>query len=438
MNRNEEWMDLIKELDETVPEMGGAIAKASRRKARKNFLYQPLAGITCLFAAFVLSVNLCAPIAEACSKIPVLRDLVKAVTFSKSLSTAVENEYVQEMNLKQTKGDVTVVIDYLIVDQKQVNVFYHFESKRYEKLIARCGVLDENKEKMSEYSMVGGDYGLENEELHCASINFYKVDVPDKLCFQMDVREFKEGIGENSLEQFDFFLEYDPTFTAKGTVYPVNQSFVIDGQTLIVTEMEVYPTHMRVNVKDIPENTAWFQDLTFYIETEAGERFSSTMHGVSAFGSSQEGDVVSYYAESPYFFEAEHLKLVVTGVAWLEKGMEETWVDLKTGETGPLPEGTTLKEIKKDESGEILLVFEQTHIGGDTHWASLGHFGYDAEGNLYSFATMTDVVTKLEEGEEGTVFESYALEDFPDEKVWVKPAFSRRYRLEEHVTVELK
>ena len=84
MNRNEELMDMIKELDEAVPEMGGAIAKASRRKARKNFLYQPLAGITCLFAAFVLSVNLCAPIAEACSKIPVLRDLVKAVTFSKS------------------------------------------------------------------------------------------------------------------------------------------------------------------------------------------------------------------------------------------------------------------------------------------------------------------------------------------------------------------
>ncbi len=438
MNRNEELLDMIKELDEAVPEMGGAIRKASRRRARKKFLYQPLGGMLGLFAVFVLSVNLCAPIAEACSKIPVLRDLVKAVTFSKSLSTAVENEYVQEMNLKQTKGDITVVIDYLIVDQKQVNVFYHFESEKYEKLIAHCGVLDENKEEMNEYSMVGGDYGLENEELHCASIDFYMLDVPDKMCFQMDVMEFQERTGESFLAQFDFFLEYDPTFTAKGTVYPVNQSFVIDGQTLIVTDVEVYPTHMRINVTDVPENTAWFQKLAFYIETETGERFSSAMHGVSAFGSSQKGDVVSYYAESPYFFEAEHLKLVVTGVAWLDKGMEETGIDLKTGETGPLPEGTILKEIEKDESGEITLVFEQTHIGGDSYWASLGHFGYDAEGNLYSFATMMDVVTKLEEGEEGTVFERYVLDDFPDEKLWVKPQYTRRYRLENPVAVELK
>lgn len=438
MNRNEELMELMKELEESVPEVSESIGKASRRKARKKFLYQPLAGMTCLLAAFVLSVNLCAPIAEACSKIPVLRDLVKAVTFSKSLSTAVENEYAQEMNLKQTKGDITVVIDYLIVDQKQVNVFYHFESEKYEKLIAHCGILDENKEEMSGYSMVGGDYGLENEELHCASIDFYKVDVPDKLCFQMDVMEFQERTGESFLAQFDFFLEYDPTFTEKGTVYPVNQSFVIDGQTLIVTEIEVYPTHMRLNVKDVPENTAWFQRLEFYIENESGERFFSGTHGVSAFGSSQKRDVVSYYADSPYFYEAEQLKLVVTGVAWLEKGKEDTWINLKTGETGPLPEGTTLKEIKTDEFGGIDLIFEQVHTGGDTHWASLGHFGYDAEGNLYSFSVMTDVEKEPEDGEVGTVLESYFLEDFPDEKLWVKPQYTRRYRLEKPVTVELK
>lgn len=438
MNRNEELMDMIKELDEAVPEMGGAIGKASRRKARKKFIYQPLAGITCLFAAFVLSVNLCAPIAEACSKIPVLRDLVKAVTFSKSLSTAVENEYAQEMNLKQTKGDITVVIDYLIVDQKQVNVFYHFESEKYEKLIAYCEVLDENREEMEGHSIVVGDYGIENEELHCVSIDFHAENVPDKLCFQMEVMDDQKSRGGSSLEQFDFFMEYDPTFTEKGTVYPVNQSFVIDGQTLVVTDIEVYPTHMRLNVTDVPENTAWFTGLTFYIENEDGERFSSSANGMVSSGASQEGDVVSYYADSPYFYEAEQLKLVVTGVAWLEKGKEDTWINLKTGETGPLPEDTTLKEIEREENGCLRLIFEQEERAGETHWSSLGYVGYDLAGNLYSFVVMMDVDTNMNVGEKGVASVIYRLDDFPYEEIRLKPQYTRRYRLKKPVTVELK
>lgn len=237
-----------------------------------------------------------------------------------------ENEFVQEMNLRQTKGDITAEIAYLIVDQKQVNVFYRFASKKYGKLNAHCEALFEDGEKMNGYSMVMGEYGLPNEELRCASMDFHEEDVPGEICFRMDVFEEREGERDGYLEQFDFLLNFDPTFTAEGKKYPVNQTFVINGQTLIVTEIEVYPTHMRVNVTDVPENTAWFKGLTFYVETEEGERFSNTANGMGmvAFGSSQKGDVGSYYAESPYFYEAEHLKMVVTGADWLDKGKEET------------------------------------------------------------------------------------------------------------------
>ena len=39
MNRNDEFTELMKELDEGVPEIGESIKKGSRRKARKQFLY---------------------------------------------------------------------------------------------------------------------------------------------------------------------------------------------------------------------------------------------------------------------------------------------------------------------------------------------------------------------------------------------------------------
>ena len=38
MNRNEELIEMMRELDEAVPEMGVTIQKAGRRKARKKFV----------------------------------------------------------------------------------------------------------------------------------------------------------------------------------------------------------------------------------------------------------------------------------------------------------------------------------------------------------------------------------------------------------------
>ena len=68
MNRNDEFTEFMKELDGAVPEIGDSIKKGMRRKARKQFLYQPLLGLAAMFVCFVLSVNFCAPVAEACAK----------------------------------------------------------------------------------------------------------------------------------------------------------------------------------------------------------------------------------------------------------------------------------------------------------------------------------------------------------------------------------
>ena len=439
MNRNDEYTEWMKELDGAVPEISGAIQRGSRRKTRKQVLYQPLLGLATVFVLFVLSVNFCAPVAEACAKIPVLRELADAVRFSKSLSTAVENEYVQEMNLKQTKGDITVEIPYLIVDQKQLNVFYRFESETYEGLDAFCDLLDEDGEEMNGYSLSGGNYGLTNEELHQASIDFSDGDMPGKLRFRMEIYAYDEmGHRSDCLDVFEFLLEFDPTFTVQGETYAVNQTFVIDGQTLTVTEIEVYPTHMRINVTDAPENTAWFKGLKFYVENEEGERFSNNANGIVSFGSSQTGDVVSYYAESPYFYEAEHLNMVITGVDWLDKGMEETWVNIKTGETGPLPEDTRFIGVEEEENGRLKFVFEQTHIGGNSYSSAFGMQGYDEKGTMYDFMVMMDGDTGLEDGEMGTITYSYLLEEFPYEEIQLKLMYSGRRRLEKEIVVELK
>lgn len=47
-------------------------------------------------------------------------------------------------------------------------------------------------------------------------------------------------------------------------------TFTLDGQTLTVTDVEIYPTHVRVNVEGDGDNTAWLKGLDFYLENEDG------------------------------------------------------------------------------------------------------------------------------------------------------------------------
>ena len=425
MNRNDEFTEFMKELDMGVPEISESIQRGSRRKARKNFLYQPLLGLAAVFALFVLSVNLFAPVAYACSKVPVLKELAKAVTFSRSLSDAVENEYVQEMNLKQTKRDITAEIAYLIVDQKQVNVFYRFESERYDKLNAYCNVLDEDGNDMEGHSVSSGGFGLQNEELRCATIDFYENNVPGVLCLQLEVFGDYENENRDFLEVFDFLLEFDPEFTAKGRVYAVNQTVELDGQQISIESIEVYPTHARVNVADAPENTAWLKALMFYMETEKGEVFTTAKNGVTAMGSPDSPSMVSYYAESTYFYDAKQLNLVITGALWQEKGRERIKVDLETGETDPLPDNVAFMGAERERNGWLVLRFKEPFVKGEPSRSAFGFQCYDVNEEEYSASiglTMGD--EELQDGEQGWYVREYCLEDYAQKEIWLTTQYT--------------
>lgn len=78
----------------------------------------------------------------------------------------------------------------------------------------------------------------------------------------------------------------------------VNETFTLDGQTLTVTDVEIYPTHVRVNVEGDGDNTAWLKGLDFYLENEDGQRFGSISSGVIASGDTDTPAMVSYRLES--------------------------------------------------------------------------------------------------------------------------------------------
>ena len=457
MNRKNEFEAMIEELNRCASELETTLDRAYKMKRRRTrkLIIRPIAGLATCFAAFVLLVNFCTPVAYACSLVPGLRELAAAVTFSRSLTDAVENEYVQPMDLRQTQNDITAEISYLIVDQKQVNVFYRLDSDKYETLDADPEVRNaEGRHLPCGYSSTG--FGAENGELRCLSIDFVDDNVPDSLRIKLDV--YTNGIrhenvtpeqavddiySDNPYEEpdylahFDFLLEFDPKFTATGKVFTVNQTVILEGQAITITDIEVYPTHMRVDIAESADNTAWLKRLDFYIETDWGMKFDPVSNGITATGSTESPSMVSYRADSTYFYEADHLKLVITGAQWLRKDMETTYLNLVTGEHGELPEGSEFDSSRKQGSCWVVK-FRAAWEEEKPMYQLFGHLFYDADGNEYEINQWSSMYG--DEDEEGNItyfYDEFPLLNYPYDTVWLSPLYSHNWIAQEPICIRI-
>ena len=443
MSRNEEYKNLLAELESVPAELEYTVEKAVKRKTalqKKRRAWGISCGsIAACFTAFVLLVNLSVPFARACGSIPVLRELAKAVAWSPSLSAAVENQYVQPIGQSQTVNGITATIEYVIVDQKQLNIFFTLNAPGYDNLNAEmpryepeqvCSTIgsswDQPPGTLLHYTLDYGDHNVPDSFTMTFGVTTYVEPDWSEGPTEAPVRSYEDEMLEpveaeepDYLAEFTFALAFDPQFTAKGEMIPVNRTFDMDGQSLTVTEVEVYPTHVRVNVADDPSNTAWLKSLAFYLENEDGERFEPISNGVSATGDEDSPAYVSFRLESPYFAHSEHLILHITGAEWLDKDMETVRVDLAHRTAERLPEGVAFQSAEKRDGGWLLTFRVQQREENHSYQVWYATF-YDEAGNQYEAnrrGTTTDGSGYFEE--------MLPLPGYQEDVVWLQPTYSR-------------
>lgn len=468
MNRNQEYEALLAECSNTPGELETTVERALQRKKtlqkKRRAGWLSVSGLAACFAGFVLLVNLSVPFARACGQIPVLRELARAVSWSPSLSAAVENDYVQPMDLVQTQNGITARVEYLIVDRKQVDVFFSVDSTEYETLDVTHPQLTMPDGEHGWNSSLSS-YGVENGELIDFQINFVDRDVPETLTMTFgvyereEVRSTPEASGVSGdygdellsdiekeqhkiLAEFTFELEFDPNFTAQGEIIPVNETFTLDGQTVTLTEAEVYPTHLRLNFDYAPDNTAWLTDLNFYLENEHGKRFESIVNGISGTGNPNDPSTSSVWLDSPFFSQGEHLILHITGAAWIDKDRERVKVDLVNGIMDDPPQGVAVDWTELRADGWLVSFSAEQRWGSDIHYQIWGSSFYDADGNAYDidqrsmttgpmvFGPISGDELKAHEEKErqamekGLYFETFALKGYTEDEVWLEPRWT--------------
>lgn len=441
MTRMEEYQRLMEELTMVPAETEETIRRAKTRKRRRTILWQPLGGVAAVFLCFVVLVNLFPTVAYACSKIPILADLVEAVSFSSSLSKAVEHDYVQVVDQTETENGITATMEYLIVDQKQVILYFRLDSDEYDYLSAMADPFNMDGSN-ARASIVGSDWRAENGELLSTTINFLDGEqVPEQLRVVLNV--YKEQIDDSGdlanrlVASPEFILDIDPTYTAQGRVVEQNQSFTIAGQTFTVTDLEFYPTHMRIHVAGALDNTAWLNSMTYYLELPDGTQVQSgTASGLSGSGRDENDDTCTFYAESTFFDHADRLKLVITGAHLLNRDAELVEINLKTGETGALPLNGELVSCEPGEEatardGEQVLKF-RFHTTNMSQVFSMVY--YDEEGNEY----YSDHYGMSTYEDDGVSEQFFYLKDYPDDVVYLQPYFNREWSADTPIIVPLE
>lgn len=451
MNRNEEYAVLLRELETTPPALDTAVERALKRHraARKRRLWGiPVGSLAACFLLFVGLVNVFPTFAAACEDVPVLGALAEAVRFSPSLSAAVEHDYVQPVDQSQTKNGITATVESIIVDQKQLNIFFTLEGEGYKTLSAEMPKFS----PVQQCSILGSDFQQKPGTLLNFTLDYVDQDVPDGFTMTFSVTGQREGERQEAaasdraiedellapstepeaeiLAEFTFDLTFDPQFTAQGEVLAVNETFTLDGQTFTLTEAEVYPTHLRINVEGAEDNTAWLKGLEFYLENEDGERFDAVSGGVTASGDTDSPAMVSYRLESPWFSNSDHLTVHITGAKWLAKEHQRVYVDLEHGTAPWLPDGVSLTSAQRREDGWVLTF----RLDGALKGSPFSMTFYDAEGNPWDARQMG--MTFSDDEQAGSVM--LPLPDYQAGEVWLTANYSHESTLPQPVDIPLK
>lgn len=340
MNRNQEYEAVCRSLEDLPPALDGVSDRVRRRlrHQKQRRLGISFGSVAAAAAGFVLAVNLLPTFALACGKVPVLRELAAAVAFSPSLSAAVANDYVQYVGQSQTVDGMTLTLDSIIGDERQLVVFYRADTDRSTQV--SCEVVDQNGAPVQDISCLSGSdsEAVRQFEIHAVAGQEIPAAFRLRLSLKLSDSHGEEGAVYGP---YVFDLSLDRSKTAPERVLTLDQTVELKGQRLTVKTVQLNLTRTAVTVSTDPANSAWLVDLDFHFVGPDGTVYDASDGSLAATGSPDTPELLTYYWQSLYLTGAPAgFRLVLNGALWLERDAGPVVVNLTDGSVqGTLPEG---------------------------------------------------------------------------------------------------
>lgn len=364
--------------------------KARIRRRQRRELGSAVSMAAAVFL-FVILVNVSPAFAGAVYDIPVIGRLAELVKFDKSLSDAIDNNYIQPVGLHARDGQTSLYLPYVIADEKNLVLFYQLpdslsKAKRqgadsFELNLERLADGDSGRELdgFSYESVLAGYEDLsETQGLLLQRLRFESVPMPRHLLLTVSLTQAASGVTGQTVSHFQFELFLNPYAPAKE--YEIGQTFTALGQRFTVERLFLYPTVTQVDIRFDPGNDSLIKGFDLSILENGLEALSKTNGLTASYGD----DVIHLYLESNYFNPGQKRQLSIQGIQLLPKAEEYLTIDLNKKTMSPDIGRLRLKSVELGQSSAYL-VFENEDIG----YLPLAMTYEDTGGSTYSIGSIS-------------------------------------------------
>ena len=277
--------------------------------------------------------------------------------------------------------------------------------------------------------MITGSYGGQNngELLHAAVDFLPEAQVPETI--QVVLRVYDEAAEARTLvAKPTFTLQIDPEYRAQGRKAALEVPFCFGEERFWVTGVEIYPTHIRLQVEGAPETRTYLKWKEFSLVLPDGtEIYDSSAAGIGGTSDPVTGERKTFYAESSFFMETDQLELKIHEAGLLDKDAPRTQVNLETGACDSAPLNG---ECTVETPGEIWCTFDGLP---ERRFVLFEPTLYDSAGKAYPTGGYG-----MGWNQDGRAQQYLCIpEEFPDTEVYLQPEITRLYVPEQPVTVKL-
>ena len=455
MNRNEELKQLLESMEKDVPELGGSIVKAYKRRRSKRAVYHSLAGVAVICSLFVLLVNIYEPFAQLCAQTPVLKMLAAAVTVDYSWPDEVkdgEQEKNKEISVLLNQY-IEASVESVTVKGMTVEIAYRINSPAYDNMMAwTYGI-----------GFAPSDtFVVDNGGVHTVTIDYsikdamagsvtlvLNVQFEQSTIYDPEMYELAQNVATFYLE-VDLHHDVNPKngvvyadysdVESVYRIYPMNHLIDMDGQRIMLTHATMKDDELTVYAAQAHSNTSKIVDIFAY--TRAADGKLSELSANDAFIlldtnalRSANDRVNSYKREKFADIGADTMELIVDGVRMLDQNRERVYVNLATGETGQLPDGVEVHKIYRRDGTWVVVMRAACRISRDEtvspqNFDIMSTSFYDEKGKQYYSDSRRGYFQDFYRGTGYTHIQVLELTDYPYDEVWIDMAFSHLWEPE--------
>jgi len=298
--------------------------KSNRKRRMQRQSILSIATAAVLFFALITSIRVSPAFAQAVASIPGMEKLVELVSNNKGLTAAIENDFFQPVGVTETKDGVSVTVDGIIGDDKEMVLFYTINSNEHDnRYVESVRVYDDQHEDVP-YGSLGHSAGPNFVGSYKATIQWLEKIESQKLIFTVRIND------NGKILQIDVPFTY-VDLGKRGKVYTLNKTVEVKKQKITIESVTINPISTAIKMKFDPDNTMkifTIEDLR--ILNQKGETWTSNRDGLLSSGISD--DEVIFYLQSNYFDQPKNLYLEFSKIMALEKDQAELVIDTERKE----------------------------------------------------------------------------------------------------------